>query len=397
MNFNRKMAWGWALTLSAALAACGGGGGSGDSAGMGTLRVALTDAPTCGYDAVNVTVERVRVHRSSSAGDGDAGWSDIVLDSPRTIDLVTLQNGVLAELGQTPLEAGRYQQVRLVLASNPSTAVTELGLANSVTPTGGTPVALQTPSAMQSGLKMNVDLEVRPDQLLDIVLDFDVCKSVVRSGNTGRYNLKPVVSVVPRFVSGVRGAVAASWPAGTQVSLQKAGVVVKSSTADATTGAFLLPAAAGTYDLVIAAPARRTSVVTDVVVADGAVTVLNTTANAFAATDSPNVTLAGKVTTATTPVDAGTRALLTLAGGRIIEAAAAPVDADTGLYSHVVAFARPAVAPFVQAPGSLTFAEDATAAAGTYSVQAVSGDLRKTVGPFTVPSGATSTNDITLP
>ena len=42
-----------------------------------TLRVALTDAPACGYDAVNVTIARVRVHQSSSAADGDMGWIDM--------------------------------------------------------------------------------------------------------------------------------------------------------------------------------------------------------------------------------------------------------------------------------------------------------------------------------
>jgi len=36
------------------VAACGGGG---DSAATGTLRTAMTDAPSCGYDNVFVTVD----------------------------------------------------------------------------------------------------------------------------------------------------------------------------------------------------------------------------------------------------------------------------------------------------------------------------------------------------
>lgn len=39
----------------------GGGGGSG-SVQAGVLSVSLTDAPACGFDEVNVTVSRVRVH-----------------------------------------------------------------------------------------------------------------------------------------------------------------------------------------------------------------------------------------------------------------------------------------------------------------------------------------------
>jgi hypothetical protein len=47
----------------------GGIGGSGKP--MGGLRMSLTDAPSCGYDAVNITVESVRVHQSASADDRD--------------------------------------------------------------------------------------------------------------------------------------------------------------------------------------------------------------------------------------------------------------------------------------------------------------------------------------
>src|SRR5262245_56562253 len=68
--------------------------------GAGTLRVALTDAPACGYDHVYVTVERVRVHMSSSASDNDGGWSEVVVSPAQRIDLLGLTNGELAELGQ---------------------------------------------------------------------------------------------------------------------------------------------------------------------------------------------------------------------------------------------------------------------------------------------------------
>ena len=58
------------LSTAGLLTACGGGG---SSAAPGTLSVSLTDAPSCGYDAVNVTVNKVRVHQSSSAGENDSG------------------------------------------------------------------------------------------------------------------------------------------------------------------------------------------------------------------------------------------------------------------------------------------------------------------------------------
>ena len=65
-------------------------------------------------------------------------------------------------------------------------------------PTGGSETALDTPSGQQSGLKMNVNLTVEPDKVADFVLDFDACKSVGHArGNSGRYNLKPVIAVIP--------------------------------------------------------------------------------------------------------------------------------------------------------------------------------------------------------
>ena len=63
-----------AVCLAVLLSACGGGGRGGDS---GTLRLALTDAPACGFDSVFITIEKVRVHKSGSAMEQIlAGWEE---------------------------------------------------------------------------------------------------------------------------------------------------------------------------------------------------------------------------------------------------------------------------------------------------------------------------------
>jgi len=407
MKLVQALVRGWGVALCAALVGCGGGGGGdGATSGTGTLRVALTDAPACGFDAVNVTIEKVRLHRSANAGNDEAGWHDLPLQAPRRVNLLDLQNGVLAELGQMPLEAGRYQQLRLVLADAGSGGGVspESGFANSVVPMGEPERRLETPSAQQSGLKLGVDLEVRADQLVDLVLDFDACKSVLRAGQSGRYSLKPVIAVIPRFISGVRGTLQATWPSGTMVSLQQSGAVVRATapapagTTGFAAGEFLLsPVAPGTYDLVVAAPGRSTLVVTGVVVANQAVTVLNGAGSAFASVASDTGIASGKVTiTGATEVDAVTRALQSLAGGRTIEVAGGPVDFSTGAYSHALPVGAPRVAPFAAAPATLTFSDD-TAAAGRYSVQATASVGSKTVGPFAVAASAPKVNDITLP
>ncbi|BEP96698.1 DUF4382 domain-containing protein [Acidovorax sp. A79] len=370
----------------ASLAACGGGGGGGETSGNGTLRLAMTDAPSCGYSAVNVTVEKVRVHQSSNASDNDAGWSEIVLNPARRVDLLTLTNGVLMELGQVPLPAGKYTQLRLVLASNTGAQP----LANSVVPTGASEVALKTPSGQQSGVKTNVNIDVGANQMADFVLDFDACKSVVAAGASGQYLLKPVVSVIPRFVSGVQGYVEPGT--GTSVSLQFNGELVRATTPDSA-GRFLLqPVAPGNYTLVVVGAGRTTTVVTGVPVAAETVTSVGAGAAPLSLQPSPVATVKG-----TAPVDTMVRVLQPLSVGGTIEVAGRGVDGVTGAYGFTVPTLAPRVAPYAAPGTSLVFAAD-SAAAGRYAVQArLGGFADKTQALPVLTEGAVQTTDFTFP
>lgn len=379
------------LASVALLAACGGGGAPSSN---GTLRLALTDAPACGYDSVFVTVEKVRVHKSAGAGDGDAGWVDLTLNPARRIDLLTLQNGTLEELGQVPLETGRYTQMRLVLAANNGTTP----LANAVRPTGGSETALDTPSGLQSGLKMNVDIEVAADQMADAVIDFDACRSVVTAGRSGRYNLKPVLAVTPRLLSGVRGSVEASIATTASLSLQSAGQVVKATAPEAATGVFrLAPVPPGTYDLVLTAPGRATAVVTSVTVSAETVTAISNAPLALPA--SPTGTLAGQVTItpAAALIDASVRVQQPLLpGGSTVTVAERNVDADTGNYSLTLPTAAPQRAAFSSSGAALSFAAAASSAGG-YQVSARAGSTFKGPVSVTLSPGATVTQGFAFP
>jgi len=123
------------LALATLLAACGGGSdpasGSSSATGgqssnsLGQLAISLTDSQGCDYKSVWVTVEQVRIHKDSSAGDGDGGWLDLNLSPARRVDLLTLRNGVFVDLGTIQLPAGKYTQVRLVLATNENDVLDE--------------------------------------------------------------------------------------------------------------------------------------------------------------------------------------------------------------------------------------------------------------------------------
>lgn len=357
------------------IAACGGGGGiGGTGTANGTMRVSLTDAPACGYDKVNVTVEKVRVHRSSTAGDADSGWEEILVNPERRVDLRTLTNGVVQELGETLLPAGRYTQLRLVLAENSATAP----LANSVVPTGGTEVPLDTPSAQQTGLKINVGLDVPQDKVLDVVLDFDACKSVVRRGNSDRYNLKPVLTATAVLSDAGLRVIGYVEPAlglpSTIVSVQQAGLPAKSTAPDGTGRFVLYPVPEGAYDLVVAADGRATAVITGVPVTTTAYTTLNTPAVPIAppaAASAPRA-VSGNVTPATATV----RALQSLAGGPTIEAAYASVDADTGAFDFSLPVVAPVKTPYAINPTSFPWTADTSA--GLYTIEATFGAAVKT-------------------
>lgn len=374
-----------------ALVACGGGGGDGGTVGpiSGTLRLALTDAPSCGYDAVNITVQKVRVHQSATAGEADSGWSELVLSPPKRVNLLTLSNGVLEELGQTPLPTGKYTQLRLVLASNDSAQP----LANSVRPTGGAEVPLKTPSGQQSGVKTNINIDIAANQMADFVLDFDACKSVVSAGNSGQYLLKPVLTVVPRYVSGVVGYVDAGLaPATASVSVQQGGVVVKATVPDST-GKFLLqPVAPGSYTLVLTAAGRATMVVTNVPVAADTVTALNTTGTRLAPVLSASGTVNGSAT-----LDTLVRATQTVLGSSTVEVAGGFVDSVSGNYSYTLPVGAPLVAPYLVAPGVLVFVADSTAAAKYTLHASLSGFTAKTQVLSTLNAGATITTHFTFP
>jgi hypothetical protein len=126
---------------------------------------ALT-TPACGFDSVNVTVTKVR---SKERPDSDAGWTDITVS--RTQMVAPALQWRAHNLGQTPLAAGHYTQLRLVLDPNNGA-----GLANSVVPVGGVETALVTPSAVQSGIKL-VNQSTSSGQRVDLVLNTPASQS----------------------------------------------------------------------------------------------------------------------------------------------------------------------------------------------------------------------------
>lgn len=385
---NIRRAAGAALAVT--LVACGGGGGDAGAPTppktYGSLGVSLTDAPACGFDAVNVTVQKVRVHRSASASDADAGWTDITLNPAKKINLLDLTNGVLESLGQTALETGKYTQLRLVLDPNQGNS-----LANSVVPTGGTEVSLDTPSAVQSGIKLVNEFEVKQDQRVDLVLDFDACKSVVPKGGAGRYALKPVIKVIPTTINGISGYVApALVAANVTVTAQQNGKVM-AATVPRASGEFMLARLVpGHYDVVITADNKAASVIAAVPVAsESSNTTLSTSAAPIQMVDSAQSSIGGSVTLtpASSTEAAYVAAMQNFASGAPVTIRYRGADLSTGAYSiDKLPLAAPQYTVYsTTLPLSFAVSQNVAPGAGKYRVEAAAtGYVTKAVEPVDV-------------
>lgn len=167
------------LALTAVVMAGCGGGGASTSSAPGTLRVMLADAPLPNLISVNITIDKVQAHL-------DGNWVDIETD-PVTLNLLDLTTDPVA-IASKDLPAGDYNQVRLFISS-----------ATVVDDTGTHDVAIG--SAAQTGIKININATVNEGEITEILLDFNVAKSLIKQGN-GQYRLQPVIPAVIRVLSG---------------------------------------------------------------------------------------------------------------------------------------------------------------------------------------------------
>ncbi len=177
----------FSLFLAGLLAGCGGGGGGGST---GTLSVAMTDAVTSSFSSVVLSIREVRAAPAGKEKSADSGLPVIAtFDPPLQVDVLTL-DFAQQPLGEAALPAGKYHQVRLILADNTDPN----DPANYVVLQGATEhLPLKTPSGQTSGLKVNAPgtFDVKAGEVNTILLDFDPARAIVQAGNSGNWIFKP--------------------------------------------------------------------------------------------------------------------------------------------------------------------------------------------------------------
>ena len=150
-------------------------GDDNDDPAAPVVRVRLTDAPG-DYEKVIVDILGVQL----KPGDGD--FTDLDENYAGSYDLIELTNGKDTLIAVSDMPAGEVDQIRLLLGDDNFVQI------------DGQQLALTTPSAQESGLKVKVDgPALEPGKTYELVLDFDAGRSVVEAGNSGKYNLKPVL------------------------------------------------------------------------------------------------------------------------------------------------------------------------------------------------------------
>jgi hypothetical protein len=157
---------------------------SNNSAGTAMLRLYLTDAPAAVYDSVNITFSEVSAHLDSS-------WI-ILSDSLMRINLLDFMNGKTVILGSNDVPAGHYTQIRLKIQ-------------DAYVVVDGQQHNMDVPSGSTSGLKFGPEFTLQEGLTYEMVVDFDVNRSIVTTGppvSPKGYKLKPVIRITSMAITG---------------------------------------------------------------------------------------------------------------------------------------------------------------------------------------------------
>lgn len=162
--------------------------------GTGTARLEATDAAV---DAENITGVFLSVEEAQFIANGQI-QNSITFDSPKEFNLMDYQNGETYILGETELEAGAYDEIRLILTSSNQAYVKYVN---------GTKDQIEVPSGSTSGYKIMGDFDVMANSMTELVLDVDLRKALVKRGN-GEFNLRPTARLITKSSAGmIKGAV----------------------------------------------------------------------------------------------------------------------------------------------------------------------------------------------
>ncbi len=185
------------LGLLVAIVAVGCSDSAGPAEGNGIVRLVMTDAPFPIGMVSEANVSITRVEMRAKGSDNDSAFR-LLTDVDTVLNLIDLQNGVTASLGEIEIPEGEYDEIRLI------TGDAEIIL------TDARSFDLKVPSGDQTGIKVKIKpgITVEDGQTTEVLLDFDLSKSFVVKGNPDKvegitgFNFKPVIRAVASAETG---------------------------------------------------------------------------------------------------------------------------------------------------------------------------------------------------
>lgn len=195
-----------AASMTLMLSACGSGDTASSSSSTGSLNLNITDAPVDTAQSVVVEFSGVEL----KPAEGKAITFDFTKrcdadPASCQIDLLALNGGISAKiLADETVPAGKYNWLRLMVQAEENVKDSYI-----VTKDGGVH-ELSIPSSAQTGLKLNRSFVVAADGESNFTIDFDLRKSVHKTGK-GEYILRPTLRMVDHTEMGsLSGNIAAN-------------------------------------------------------------------------------------------------------------------------------------------------------------------------------------------
>ena len=154
------------------------------NSGIGAITIGVTDAAVDNASEVWIQISGLTLKPAN------AREISFIFNSYKNVDLLSLQGALFTDLVNSELvTTGNYEWVRLHVNAELDSIFDSYIKLND-----GSIHEFRIPSASQTGLKINTPFEIIENQTLNMIIDFDLRKSIVLSGK--KYQMKPVLRLV---------------------------------------------------------------------------------------------------------------------------------------------------------------------------------------------------------
>ena len=158
--------------------------------GKGGLKIYLTDLSDKNkadnpetYVAINLTIYKIQVHLAGEDEEDEGEWVEWILNEPTEYNLMELKDESIL-LSEEELTPGKYTQIRIFVTD-----------ASIDIESGEIGVPVEIPSVYQTGIKLIHPFEIIAGETIELTIDFDAEKSIIKTGN-GSYKLMLVIKIV---------------------------------------------------------------------------------------------------------------------------------------------------------------------------------------------------------